>query len=145
MRAGDDSATVDLVDRLRPAGIDPLTGRRDPGASCENLLRFAADDGPPARVVRRRVVAGRGGRRVALPVSCPRRARVACRGRVTLREPATGDALGALATPSRLGAQAVVAVTAADRLPRRVVATLRERGVSDLGPRSSTRLLRVRG
>jgi RTX calcium-binding nonapeptide repeat (4 copies) len=109
--------------------------------SCERVRRFAIDDGPPAHPVGRRLRVRRGGR-VAVSVLCPRDARKACRGLLTLLRPGSDRVLARARYRLRPAEKGSVSLVVG-ALPRRVVATTRERGVSRKGPRSSSALLRV--
>ncbi|HWH14548.1 MAG TPA: hypothetical protein VNT51_07365 [Miltoncostaeaceae bacterium] len=76
-------------------------------------------------------------------VVCPRAARVACRGVLTLSAVRGGRVLarGSYAVPG--GRRAAVSLVPAAPAPREIVAATRERGVSRLGPRGSRSVLRV--
>ena len=114
---------------------------------CESIARFALDDGPPAGIVGQRVALSRGA--AALPLACPRRARIACRGTVTMR---AGKARGRVLARARyaipLGARRTLRLRLLGRAPARGakvnVATV-ERGVSRVGPRGITATLLVDG
>jgi len=131
---GTDRAIVDLHDPS-PRG-------------CESVLRFALDDGPPGYVSSRTLVVGRGGVAV-LSVTCPVDARVACRGKLTLRGGRPARPLASAAYVVRAGASTRVrielspAATARLRSRRQAFAATVERGVSKLGPRSALRVLAV--
>jgi Ca2+-binding RTX toxin-like protein len=149
--AGEDEAIVDLIDTVLVSGgfLSPRPRSRLP--ECERVERFAIDDGPPARAVAgRRLRIARDGS-VGVRVACPRTARVACRGRLSLADPRRpGRALAAAAYDIRLGRTAVVGLELrageATRLRARgaVAALTRERGASKRGPRSSLQVLVVR-
>jgi hypothetical protein len=141
---GTDTAVLDSQDVLIPPDPDPPFGRPDPGSACETVDRTPLDDGPPGRALRQRLRVARGGR-VAVKVACPRAARVACRGVLTLRDPRSNRVLARGRYRVRLGRKATISLRARRRLPRRVAAEMNEQGVSERGPRFSSRLLRVRG
>jgi Ca2+-binding RTX toxin-like protein len=130
--AGVDFAEVDLQDPIR---------------GCENVSRAPADDGLPAYASGRTLRAPRDGT-VPVRVACPRQAKVRCRGSLELRRSAPlGKLLGRASYDVRLGTTAIVVVPIAGALPaagRRVVALTSEQGASDIGLRSSVRLLLVR-
>jgi hypothetical protein len=135
---GTDTATVDLQDRLVRVAGSSLPG------GCEAASQFAADDGPPSRALRQ-LLRQRPNGEVLVKVTCPRRARVACRGTLTLRSLTGGRRLARGRYRVGLGRRATVTLKARARLPRRVIADLREQGVSQKGPRSSFSVLRVAG
>jgi Ca2+-binding RTX toxin-like protein len=135
---GTDTATVDLQDRLVRVAGSSLPG------GCETASVFAADDGPPSRVLRQRLRRRRGGE-VLVKVACPRRARVACRGTLTLRGLTGRRSLARGRYRIGLGKRATIVLRPRARLPRRVIAEVREPGVSQKGPRSSFAVLRVAG
>ncbi len=132
--AGRDELLLDLTDPApKGAFLD-----------CEITRRFALDDGPPGVAAAARI--GRRGR-TTVRIACPRAARVACRGTLTLGDPRRpARTLARAHYRVALGATRHVVV----RLPRaarglgRLVARTVERGASKKGPRSSTRLLRTR-
>jgi len=132
---GTDIADVDLKDTV--PGLF-LLGR------CETVFRSPADDGAPSRVAGRTLRMDRG-RRARVVVVCPATARVACRGVLTLRgvRGARVLARGSYAVPR--GRRAAVSLVLRAAVPREVVVTTRERGVSRLGPRGSRTVLRVVG
>ena len=120
-------------------------------ASCESIRRFALDDGPPGFPARRRLAIRAGGRAV-VRVSCPRRARVRCRGRLTLSDPRRpARTLARARYRVRLGRTRAVTMRLSPRAATRLRARGRvrartlERGVSKKGRRSAVQLLRVRG
>jgi Ca2+-binding RTX toxin-like protein len=147
--SGQDEVIADLVDAvLVRSAFSPRIRSRQP--ECERVERFASDDGPPARAVGRRVRIARDGA-VGVRVACPRKARVRCRGRLSLADPRRpGKALAAAAYDIRLGRSQVVGLElsareAAQLRARGVVtARTRERGASKKGPRSSQQALVVR-
>jgi Ca2+-binding RTX toxin-like protein len=137
-----DSATIDLVDRPRPGGrINPFGSP----VNCETVFSFATDDGPPGRLaqgVLRRDAAGIA--RVLL--TCPRNARVTCRGTLRLRQPkAPRRILRSVryAVPRGTTGEIPLGVPAALRGKRAVLET-REKGVSRKGPRGVVRTVRIR-
>lgn len=129
-----DSATVDLVDRLR----------RGSPVNCETVIAFASDDGPPARLtgrVLRPDAAGVARARLA----CPRNARVTCRGALTLRRvSAPGRVLRRARYAVARGRRGAVAIRVPASLRRRraLLQTV-ERGVSRKGPRGVARIVRI--
>jgi uncharacterized delta-60 repeat protein len=132
--AGRDAALLDLTDPA-PKGIL---------LDCETTRRFALDDGPPAVATSARIA--RSGR-ATVRIACPRAARVACRGRLTLGDPRHATrTLARVRYRVALGASRSVSA----RLPRavrglrRLTARTVEQGVSKKGARSSARLLRTR-
>jgi uncharacterized delta-60 repeat protein len=132
--AGRDSALLDLTDPA-PKGFV---------LDCEITRKFALDDGPPGVATAARI--GRAGR-TTVRIACPRAARVACRGRLTLVDPRhSSPTLARARYRVPLGASRSVAV----RLPRearglrRLTGRTVEQGVSKKGPRSAARLLRTR-
>jgi hypothetical protein len=147
--SGQDQVVADLVDTVLVSGVlSPGQIRRAP--ECERVERFAADDGPPARAVGRRVRIARDGA-VGVRVACPRTARVRCRGRLSLADPRRpGLVLAASAYEIRRGRSALIelelSASEATRLRARgaVAALTRERGASKKGPRSSLQVLVVR-
>jgi hypothetical protein len=147
--AGDDEAIVDLIDTVSGGVLSPRPRSRLP--ECERVERFAIDDGPPARAVagRRLRIARDGSVRVRL--ACPRKARVPCRGRLSLvdpRRPARVFAAGAYAIGLGRSGVVVLDLTAAEARTLRargvVDALTRERGASRKGPRRSTQALLIR-
>jgi Ca2+-binding RTX toxin-like protein len=146
---GQDEAIVDLIDVIPLPRSGPITllgsGR------CERVERFAIDDGPPARAVAgRRLRIARNGS-LSVRVACPRKARVACRGRLSLADPRRpGRALATAAYDIRVGGSAAIALRLSAREAARlraagiVDALTRERGASKKGPRRSQQALRVR-
>lgn len=130
---GADVADVDLQDIVPPL---LAIGR------CETVFRSPADDGPPGRVAGRRLRVDASGS-ARLIVVCPRGARVACRGTLTLRAVRGGRlvARGVYLIP--VGRRAPVAVPFAGTLPRELVAVTRERGASRKGPRGARTVLTV--
>jgi hypothetical protein len=64
---------------------------------------------------------------------------------LTLRDPRSNRVLARGRYRVRLGKKARISLRARRRLPRRVAAEMSEQGVSERGPRFSTRLLRVIG
>jgi hypothetical protein len=132
--AGRDTALLDLTDPA-PKGFV---------LDCEITRKFALDDGPPGVATAARI--GRAGR-TTVRIACPRAARVACRGRLTLVDPRhSSPTLARARYRVPLGASRSVAV----RLPRearglrRLTGRTVEQGVSKKGPRSAARLLRTR-
>lgn len=112
-------------------------------AGCETVSFFAADDGPPGRLTARRARIGADGT-VRLPVTCPRDARVDCRGTVKLLVPGR-RAFGSDAYRVRRGSSGVARVNVPESLRgRTVVAVTTERGLSRKGPRSSAQAVRLR-
>jgi phage/plasmid-like protein (TIGR03299 family) len=74
--------------------------------NCENVRRFAVDDGPPGRVLRQRLRVRRGGA-VTVRLQCPRRARVACRGVLDAAPSRQPSSTCARALPAGPGSQGV--------------------------------------
>lgn len=135
--AGTDTAFVDLLDGrpVRGIGAPRLAG-------CESILSFAVDDGPPARILGRRLGRAAGEARVTL--ACPRNARVRCRGVLSVRAGSvSGRLLGRSAYRVARGRRGVVRVSVRGAVPRRVAVSTLERGASRLGPRSAITLLRA--
>jgi Ca2+-binding RTX toxin-like protein len=128
---GTDTARVDLQEQL--------TGSFR--KTCETVSSFALDDGPPGIALKQRLRSRNG--KVKIRVSCPRRARIACRGRLTLRRVGSRRVLARHRYRVGLGKKGTVTLAVRSKLPARVVAEMREQGVSDKGPRSSSRVLRV--
>lgn len=132
---GDDVVAYDLAD----VGFRIAVAPRD---NCEQRGFFAVDDGPPARVRAKalRLVAGRA----TAVVACPRGARIACRGTLSVRtRPGRVLARAPYAVP--LGRARPVSLPLPARARGlRVTLVLRERGVSAKGPRRSERVLVVR-
>lgn len=128
-------AVADLRDTLTVATL------RD----CEFIDRTAVGDGPPATALGRRLRVTADGSAV-VPISCPRRARVACRGTLTARTVARrprviGTARYALSPGGR--GRVAISLTRVPRTGTRLLLQTRERGVSRLGPRGSTRQVTV--
>lgn len=152
---GDDS--IDARDGLRDSiicgpGTDTVTlDLREPfplfAAGCENLSRFALDDGRPGAAVGRLLPIAADGT-TAVAVACPTTAKTTCRGTLTLR--GATRARRALARGRyvvRRGNRRTVGLTLSHAVPRsgsRVLAQTVERGVSRLGARSAIRTLTVR-
>jgi Ca2+-binding RTX toxin-like protein len=131
-------------------GTDSLTlDLREPFPSftsgCEGGVRFALDDGRPG-VVTGRALAVRPDRTARLAFTCPRAARVACRGVLTLRAASARRILAraAYAVPRGARARILVNLSAVPARGARVIATTTERGVSRLGPRTTKRTLVAR-
>ena len=142
---GIDEVIADLSDSVATRVI--LGQSRD--AACERVERFAVDDGPPGRVRARSVRIARDGR-LTLPVSCPRRARVTCRGTLRLvdnRRPGRTLASARYAVPRRTRARVRLRLAPAQarraRSRRSLTAITRERGVSKKGPRSAVTTMAV--
>jgi hypothetical protein len=144
--SGSDEVIADLLDVVEKVPLLTL-GQFDTG--CETVGRFAVDDGPPGRAVGRRIVITKA-RRLSITVLCPRRARVACRGR--LRVLGAGRSSRTLATARysiRLGRSRRVHLrltarrAARLRAKRIAIVVTREQGVSKKGPRSASHTLRV--
>ena len=144
---GFDQVIADLVDSVRVT-FSLLTQAKDD--TCERVERFAVDDGPPGRIRARSVtIAHDGG--VAIPLGCPRRARVTCAGTLRLADPLRPRRTLAKAryeVPRRTTESVGLDLTRGDarRVRKRgaIRVVTRERGVSRKGPRSSIALLRVR-
>jgi Ca2+-binding RTX toxin-like protein len=150
---GDGSDTINASDGIRDAincgpGRDLLIADLfDPlGGDCERLMRAPVDDGPPGHVVGRRL-RGAGDGTTTLRVVCPRKARVRCRGRLTLRRPGGGGALGRRGYDIAVGGRERVTVklSSVPRTGSRVFAHTVEKGASQKGPRSSRLTLVVAG
>ena len=150
---GDGSDTINASDGLRDA-IDCGPGRDlliadlfDPlGNDCERFMRAPVDDGPPGHVTGSRLRGVADGT-ATLRVVCPRKARVRCHGRLSLRRPGRGRALGRNGYDIAIGGHEPVTVELAS-IPRpgsRVLAHTVEQGASRKGPRSSRQTLVVVG
>jgi Ca2+-binding RTX toxin-like protein len=115
---------------------------------CEGVDRQAVDDGLPSRAVRQLGLGGDGSATVEL--SCPRAARVACRGALTLRRASGQPILARARYDVALAGSATVQVRLAGPAARalrargQVVVETLEQGISEKGPRSSRRVLPVR-
>jgi hypothetical protein len=141
-----DVAVLDLKDSATLATVTTRFGTlRLP--DCEQITRQAVDDSAPGRPRGGRLALH--GRSAVLGFSCPAAARPGCRGTLTLRDPATGRALGRARYSLAVGTRVTVRVpltAAGARLLRRdrlaVVATV-ERGHSRIGPRGAEFRLRV--
>ena len=142
---GVDEVIADLADIVaaRIFFNDP----RDAG--CERVERFAVDDGPPGRVRARSVAIGGDGS-TTLRVSCPRRARVTCRGTLRLvdnrrlgRTLARARYSVARRSTTRVSLKLTRAQARKARARRSITAITRERGVSKKGPRSAITTLAV--
>ena len=129
----DDRAELDLVDEAEGDIV-----------ACEVEVAFALDDGPPSQVVGR-AFAVRRDRSTRLAVACPRTARVVCGGVLAVRASSGGRLLGSARYGVGLGERELIRVRLAGPVPGGVVATTREQGVSDRGPRSSSTVLRRSG
>ena len=143
--SGDDTilardGTTDLISC--GGGIDLVfRDLQDPfPPDCEGQLSAPADDGLPSRVVGLRI----HGTVVRARVSCPKGARIRCRGAVTLALPSEpGRIVAAAPYTVPVGTIASVPLTLATRearLARReasLIARTREKGVSTKGPRGS--------
>jgi Ca2+-binding RTX toxin-like protein len=133
-----DSATLDLADRpLRGLGASPV--------NCESVFSFATDDGPPGRLaqgVLRRDAAGIA--RVRL--TCPKNARVACRGTLRLRQlrPPRRVLRSKRYTVRRGTTGEILLQVPASLRGRRATLETREKGVSHRGPRGTVRTVAVR-
>jgi hypothetical protein len=127
---GDDFARLDTQDVL------------DARSACERVDQSPLDDGPPGHALGSRLRRGRDGR-VAVRVACPRKARTACRGVLTLRHPRSGRALARGRYRVALGRTRTMRLRTRGRLAGRVAVEMREQGVSKRGPRFSRRTLRV--
>jgi uncharacterized delta-60 repeat protein len=145
-RDGEPDGRISCGAGLRDELLLDLTDPAPKGAllDCEITRRFALDDGPPAIATAARI--GRGGR-TTVRIACPRGARVACHGRLTLVDPRrAARTLARARYRVPLGASRRVALRRprAARSLRRLSARTVERGVSKKGPRSAARLLRTR-
>jgi Ca2+-binding RTX toxin-like protein len=129
-----DTATIDLVDR---------TPRRP--ANCERVDFFATDDGPPGRLAAAALRPNAAGVARAR-LTCPRNARIACRGTLRLRRPAPPRRiLGRAAYDVARGSGEAIAIRVPASLRgRRALLETRERGVSRKGPRGVAVVVRVR-
>ena len=132
--------TADLISC--GGGVDVLIrDLKDPlPPDCELQLSAPADDGLPSRVVGLRI----RGTVVRARVSCPRGARIRCRGAVTLAlpsEPGRIVAAGRYTVPVGTIAAVPLSLTAREaRMARRegtLIARTREKGISRKGPRGS--------
>jgi Ca2+-binding RTX toxin-like protein len=156
--AGDGVDSVDLRDGEPDSAVDcgrdadsVLADLQDKAVrftNCERVDFFAVDDGPPARLVTRRVRITPGHATVRL--ACPTAALVDCRGRLKLRGPARRAATLASARYSvPLGHSRLIhlrlrtAVGRALRERHRAVVATTETGVSSKGPRSTRTVVAV--
>ena len=140
---GIDFATGDLADFL--SGGPKFFVRNANGLDCENVDTLAIDDAPPGRAVGRSLRRAADGR-ARVGVACPRSARVACRGTLTVRlgRP-NGRVLSRASYAARVGRTTAVQLRLGPaRRGTRVFLHTVERGVSKKGPRRSMRLLLVR-
>lgn len=121
----------------------------DKASRCENIQRFAVDDGPPGRVVDGSLRIRRDGR-LKLRLRCPRRARVTCKGKLRLTHAGRLRTLAATRYRVRRGRAKTLRLKVSRRAARRararraIIVRTRERGVSKKGPRSTIKRLRVR-
>jgi hypothetical protein len=163
MRGGSGADALDSRDGIADAVVDCggtklstlLTGDSvnadlaDNPTGCGNLFKFAIDDGPPSRVVGNSLPIAADGTGT-LRVACPKTAKVACRGTLTVRDPRKpAKTLGSAAYDVGRGRTATVNV---ELSPSQVsllrgrgaaLVTTQEKGKSKLGPRSSQRVLAV--
>lgn len=137
---GSDTAVLDLKDTVAVSAVTtPFGTLRVP--DCEQITRQAVDDSTPGRPVGHVLSLGRGG--VSLRFTCPRAARPACRGVLTVRSAANRAVLGRARYAFALGSSGRVTVplgpSARRRLMRGRVASVQtvERGHSRLGPRGA--------
>jgi Ca2+-binding RTX toxin-like protein len=137
---GNDSVIGDLADFFVD-GIPPLRNRN--GRDCEFTDVFAIDDGPPGHVANR-PLRRRADRTVVVDVVCPRTARIACSGALTLRRASGSGVLASGRYRAALGRTVSVSLSLRTGLPSRVRAETLEQGVSKKGARSSSYLLLVR-
>lgn len=142
---GRDSVIADLVDPLAQSFLPALPREQ----LCERVERFAVDDGPPGQATGRAVRIAADGS-LSIRVTCPRNARIACRGRLTVvdpRRPGTVLAAAAYDVARRRTAAVTLdlSATEAARLRARgaLLALTREPGVSRKGPRSAGLLMAV--
>jgi Ca2+-binding RTX toxin-like protein len=145
--AGPGNDTIDARDGVRESiacgdGLDTLfSDLFDPRpADCEAIKLFAVDDGPPATIRSARV----RGRTAVIRLFCPRAAKTACAGTMTLRSARGGSTLGSKRYRVALGRRGTVTVPLRRSAGRRVSVETVENGVSDKGPRRSLRTLRAR-
>jgi hypothetical protein len=137
---GIDTVIADLQDTAPSAATD---------IGCENVQRFATDDGPPGRIVGRSVLVRRSGR-LKLRLRCPRRAKVTCKGKLRLTHAGRRRTLASKRYRVRRGRTKTLRLKLSRRAARRararraIVVRTSERGVSKKGPRSTIKRLRVR-
>ncbi|MEW6582463.1 MAG: hypothetical protein AB1416_06860, partial [Actinomycetota bacterium] len=132
----------DLVD------ADPIDDTA-PSSSCERVRIYAVGDGPPGAVTSPRLLIR--GATVRLRITCPRAARIACRGRVAIGT-ATKRPRELVTAPYRVrvGRSANVRMTMSAnyvrllRARKRAAATTRERGVPKGAQRWAVAVLPVR-
>jgi RTX calcium-binding nonapeptide repeat (4 copies) len=163
LRGGSGADSLDSRDGIADAVVDCggtklstlLTGDSvnadlsDNPTGCVNLFKFAIDDGPPSRVVGDALPIAADGTGT-LRVACPKTAKVACRGTLTVRDPRKPTKTLATATydvaRARTGPVSVeLSPSEVSQLRARGAAlvTTQEKGKSKLGPRSSQRVLAV--
>jgi Ca2+-binding RTX toxin-like protein len=149
---GIDTLVADLAD-VGVVRTSPIGTRTAPGTvvqlarNCENLITSPVDDGPPGRAEAVALTAAS----VSVTLACPAKAKVACAGRLSLRDKVRKGRLLArgFAYAVEVGASAVVDVPlGADVLAGigargRIVVEAKEQGVSKKGPRSSRALLPI--
>jgi hypothetical protein len=122
----------------------------DKPVGCGNLLRFAIDDGPPSAALGTKLAIKSDGTAI-VRIGCPKQAKVACKGSLTVRDPANPKkkALdsGVYDIARGKSGGVVVALSKAQvallRNRGAALITTKETGASKLGPRSSQRVLAV--
>ena len=115
--------------------------------NCELVTFFAIDDAPPATPLGGRLaIASDGAARVA--IACPRRAKVRCHGRVSLRDPkrrrhvlASSSYTAGLGHTTRVALALTHSERALLRRRGRALLTTQKQGISRRGPRGTERLL----
>jgi hypothetical protein len=134
--SGFDDLTIDLQDPTPPTTF-----------GCEKIRRLALDDGFPGAAIGRVLTIDAAGA-AGVVIACPPRAKVTCRGRLTLRRANRArPVLAGARYAVRRGGRTVVGLALAGVALRpggRVLAETVERGVSKLGPRSSRTTLTIR-
>lgn len=127
---GNDTAFLDLQDVLPVRFVH----------NCEFVDIAPADDGHPSHGIAPVRVSGTA---ASVQVLCPRAARIACRGALTVRTATGRRVLGRGRYDIAVGRTVIVQVRLASRPGAKVVVETKEQGLSKKGPRSSNRLLRV--
>jgi hypothetical protein len=148
-RDGAPDLKIDCGDGLQDTAIVDLFDSPKIVQNCELVRRIAIDDAPPGTPLGRRLrIRPNGLARIA--IACPRRAKVRCHGRLSLRDPKRrGHVLASHSYTARLGRKARVALRltrkerALLRRRGRVLATTLEQGISHRGPRGAERLIRL--
>jgi hypothetical protein len=152
---GDGDDTIEARDGIRDALIDCGAGAADVATidlqdlrtrttGCESVRFFASDDGPPGEIRSGVLRIGPTGR-ARVRLACPRAARVACRGGLSIRRPRSAAVLGrATYRVARGRTGSVLLPVPAGLRGGRALLRTRELGVSRKGPRGVSRLVVVR-